>query len=234
MKVHETPSLSTTTVSRSAPMPVALPDLTTDRLTIRPWPDDVIDALGHDPRSAYVERFWLGVLGPSAIWLLRRLAAGLDASPAGFELPLGETAQAIGIGGTGRSSSFMRTLSRVCQFDLARVELPDAVAVRRKLPPLARRHLTRLPESLQEEHRAWQEAELRVPEIEKQRVRAKRLAMSLIALGEDIDGAERQLIRWRYHPAICREAALWGWREHARAHEAASDVDVDPDPPRAA
>ncbi len=25
-------------------------------LPVRPWPDPVIDALGHDPRSAYVER----------------------------------------------------------------------------------------------------------------------------------------------------------------------------------
>ncbi len=36
-------------------------------LPIRPWPDGVIDALGHDPRSAYVEQFWLGVLGPPRI-----------------------------------------------------------------------------------------------------------------------------------------------------------------------
>src|SRR4029079_11787921 len=79
------------------PMPIAIPDLSTDSLTIRPWPDDVIDALGHDPRSAYVERFWLGVLGPSAIWLLRRLASGLDAEPAGFALPLADTAQSIGL-----------------------------------------------------------------------------------------------------------------------------------------
>jgi hypothetical protein len=28
-------------------------------LPVRPWPDDVIDALGHDPRSTYVELFWL-------------------------------------------------------------------------------------------------------------------------------------------------------------------------------
>lgn len=33
-------------------------------LTIRPWPDDVIDSLGHDPRSHYVETYWLGILGP--------------------------------------------------------------------------------------------------------------------------------------------------------------------------
>jgi hypothetical protein len=36
-------------------------------LPVRPWPDSVIDALGHDPRSAYVERFWLGILGPPNI-----------------------------------------------------------------------------------------------------------------------------------------------------------------------
>src|SRR5258706_9957775 len=100
MKVHETSLLLELPLRpRSAPMPVAMPDLTADVLTIRPWPDDVIDALGHDPRSIYVERFWLGVLGPSTIWLLRRIAMGFESSPAGFELPLGETAQAIGIGG---------------------------------------------------------------------------------------------------------------------------------------
>jgi hypothetical protein len=213
-------------------MTVAIPDLSTDVLTIRPWPDDVIDSLGHDPRSAYVETFWLGVLGPSAIWLLRRLASGLETSPAGFELPLSLTAQSIGLGGAGRSSSFARTLGRICQFELARIELPDAVAVRRKLPPLARRHLARLPEALQEEHRAWQEVDLRTPELERQRRRARKLAMSLIALGEDLEATERQLIRWRYHPSICREAALWGWREHARAAAAANET--EPDPPLAA
>lgn len=214
-------------------MPVALPDLSTETLAVRPWPDDVIDALGHDPRSAYVERFWLGVIGPSAVWLLRRLAAGLEAEPAGFALPLGDTARAIGIGGQGQSSSFARTLGRICTFDLARIELPDAIAVRRKLPPLARRHLARLPESLQEEHRVWQEADLRTPELDRQRRRARKLALSLIALGEDLEATERQLLRWRNHPAVSRESALWAWREHAAAHAAASEAD-DPEPPRAA
>ena len=54
-----------------------------ESLSIRPWPDPVIDLLGHDPRSAYVERFWLGVLGPSTTWLMRRLASGLETAPAG-------------------------------------------------------------------------------------------------------------------------------------------------------
>ena len=87
-----------------------------DSLTIRAWPDPVIDQVGHDPRSAYVERFWLGVLGPSTTWLLRRMAAGLEAEPAGFELPLSETARALGLGGDGRHSPFVRALTRCCQF----------------------------------------------------------------------------------------------------------------------
>ena len=41
-------------------------------LPIRPWPDPLIEALGFDPRSAYVEQYWLGILGPSTTWLLRR------------------------------------------------------------------------------------------------------------------------------------------------------------------
>ena len=47
-------------------------------VTVRPWIDPVVDDDGHDPRSRYVEQFWLGVLGPTATWLIRRFAAGLD------------------------------------------------------------------------------------------------------------------------------------------------------------
>jgi len=46
-------------------MPATLEAIVTgSALTIRAWEDPVVDALGHDPRSEYVERFWLPVLGP--------------------------------------------------------------------------------------------------------------------------------------------------------------------------
>ena len=32
-------------------------------LHVRAWPDEVLDQLGFDPRSAYVEDYWLGILG---------------------------------------------------------------------------------------------------------------------------------------------------------------------------
>ena len=35
---------------------------------IRPWSDDVVDKLGFDPRSSYVEDFWLPTLSPSSMY----------------------------------------------------------------------------------------------------------------------------------------------------------------------
>jgi hypothetical protein len=187
----------------------------TDSLLIRPWSDPVVDRLGHDPRSPYVETYWLGVLGPSTTWLLRRLAAGLEASPSGFQLPLADTARALGLGDRGgRHSPFMRSLARCCQFGLAQPHDSGTLAVRRKLPPLNRRQLARLPEHLQQAHHEWQEQQLRVPDDELLRRRARRLALSLIELGEDVEATERQLQRWRFHPVLCREATAWAWDRH--------------------
>ncbi|MDP9070516.1 MAG: hypothetical protein M3N68_04390 [Actinomycetota bacterium] len=205
-------------------MSVPPPAPTTDTLTIRPWPDEVIDALGHDPRSRYVEIFWLGILGPSTTWLLRRLVAGLEASPAGFDLPLADTARCLGLGDKGgRHSPFMRSLARLVQFDLAQAQGDPVLAVRRKVPPLNRRQVLRLPASLQAEHQALQEANLRTPAVEQQRRRSRQLALSLLELGEDLEAAERQLLRWRFHPALAREASAWAWSRHRRALDAAAE-----------
>jgi hypothetical protein len=191
-----------------------------DSLTVRPWQDEVIDALGFDPRSPYVERFWLGVLGPSTTWLLRRMAAGFDSAPEGFELSLGETARALGLGDRGgRNSPFLRTVNRMIQFELARVLDAGAgeLAVRRRLPPLSRRQTARLSPALQAAHDRWQAEQLQEPPAEAQRRRGRQLALSLLELGEDMEEAERQLLRWRYHPALAREAVSWAVAAHRSA-----------------
>lgn len=41
-------------MSTASLLPADIPSVSI--LPVRPWPDGVIDALGHDPRSAYVER----------------------------------------------------------------------------------------------------------------------------------------------------------------------------------
>jgi hypothetical protein len=208
----------------TAPTTLSVP---TDTLSVRPWPDPVIDELGVDPRSTYVETFWLGILGPSTTWLLRRLVARLEASPAGYDMPLMATATCLGIGHkSGRHSPFVRSLSRLVHFDMAQLRGGTELAVRRKVAPLNRRQVLRLSDDLQREHQAWQEAQLRTPALEQQRRRSRQLALSLVELGEDLEETERQLHRWKYHPAMAHEAANWAWRRHREALDAAGAVPV--------
>lgn len=190
----------------------------TDTLTVRPWPDPVIDALGHDPRSVYVETFWLGVLGPSTTLLLRHLATQFDAHPEGFTLDLEAAATRLGVGYKGgQHSAFVRTIARCISFDLAQLTGAATLEVRRHIPPVSRRHLIRMPESVQEAHDRWQDAQRRIPPVEQMRRRARRLALSALQLGLDRDEVERQLMQWRFHPALCFEAAAWAWEQHELA-----------------
>ncbi len=145
-----------------APLHSAEPWSDASSLRVEPWIDPVIDTLGHDPRSLYVERFWLPIIGPTATWLLRHLAFGLDANPTGFDLDAGEAAKALGIGGrSGRHSPLQRSISRCVNFDLARRHGVTTVLVRRRVPPLPRRLLARLPAPVQQRHRQWSDEQLR-------------------------------------------------------------------------
>ena len=201
--------------------------LSADTLTIRPWPDPVIDTVGLDPRSSYVETYWLGILGPSTTWLLRRLVAGLEISPAGYELPMSETAACIGLGHKGgRHSPFVRALGRLVQFDLGQAQGPGTLAVRRKVPPLNRRQVAHLPEALQESHLSWQEAQLRLPYLEQQRRRSRQLALTMFELGEDVEATERQLQRWKFHPSLAYESSRWAWKRHQDALAAAQATEI--------
>ncbi|MDY7104207.1 MAG: hypothetical protein S0880_23730 [Actinomycetota bacterium] len=151
-------------------------------LHVHHWPDPVIDQLGHDPRSWYAERFWLPVLGPTAMWLLRRFVDGLDTAPDGFCVDPDVWARSLGVkGGTGRHAPFSRTVLRLCQFGAA-TRHAQGLAVRRRLAPLAAHQLTRLPEELRVEHEHWRAAhEDHVATTDP--ARAGRLAEELVGLG---------------------------------------------------
>ena len=193
-----------------------------ETIRVRPWADPVIDTLGHDPRSLYVETYWLPTLGPSTLLLLRRLAACFDAHPDGSELPVAETSRALGLGAReGRTSPLWRSFHRLVQFDLAREEGEDTLAVRRSVPPVNRRHVRRLPESLQHAHDEWVSRRLDEPAVEVARRNARRVAYTLIELGEDLDHVERTLFAAGFHPALCRECAGWAWQRHRQARAAA-------------
>ena len=127
-----------------------------DPLRIVPLIDPVIETVGHQPRSIYAETYWLPVIGPSALWALRRLSTWAEANSEGVEISLADLAHELGLGGgTGRNAPVVRTLARLVVFQMAQIdECRDALAVLRLVPPLARRHLCRLPDHLVVRHQA--------------------------------------------------------------------------------
>jgi len=204
-------------------------------LTLVPWTDPIIDTLGHDPRSEYVERFWLPTLGPTSVLLLRRLASAFDRSPTDcpIEMEIGDLSQALGLGmRDGTSSPLVRSFDRLTQFELACKTASNSFAVRRNLPPINRRHVHRLPDSLQREHSEWVEGQLADSPLEHARQRARRLAFTLFEAGDDLDHVERALLTIGFHPTVCRESAEWAHERHCQAfaalnHEPAPTMNLD-------
>ena len=115
-------------------------------IVVLPWADPVVEQLGHDPRSPYVEQFYLALLGPTLTFLLRRIADAFDAWPDGFEADLEELAGGLGLASTpgGRHGPFGRALGRAVKLGLAQPH-PFGLSVRRKLPPLSYRQVAKLP-----------------------------------------------------------------------------------------
>ncbi|HXH58050.1 hypothetical protein [Iamia sp.] len=203
------------------------PDLSAPTLTVDAWSDPVIDTLGYAPRSTYVERFWLSILGPSTTWLVRHIDTRLEADPDGFTLDLEATASALGLGtGRGRHSPLVRALHRCCQFGVARAGADHTLSVRRHLPPLTRHQIDRLPPGVRSEHGRWREVERDAATLDAQQRRARRVALALAELGEDVATTEQRLHRWKIHPVVARDAAVWAHRLLA-----ARDPDVSFPPP---
>lgn len=185
------------------PPPAPSPAAPVGSITVRPWIDPVVDDDGFDPRSRYVEVFWLGVLGPTATWLLRRLVAGLERSPDGYELDLHTTAQAMGLSYTsGRTSPFSKALQRCVMFGLAH-PIDGGLAVRRRVPPISFRHLRRMPESVQAAHADWLGTSIGVDEL----TRAHRLATTMLDLGDDSTAIEHHLVALGVSDAVAAEVA---------------------------
>jgi hypothetical protein len=157
---------------------------------VAPWRDPVVDRRGHDPRSAYVEQFWLGVLGPTATWLLRRLVAGFDHCPDGYDLDVGATARSLGLSVTkGTASPFNKAVQRCTMFGLVQ-RLSGSWLVRRRVPLVSQRHLGRLPDDLQSAHAQWTTTTVHLDSLS----RAHALATAMLAAGDDRGLLEPQLI----------------------------------------
>lgn len=172
-------------------------------LVVRPWVDPVVDDDGYDPRSRYVEQFWLGVLGPTATWMIRRLVAGLERAPDGYDLDLDAMARSMGLGySTVRSSPFSKALQRCVMFGMAH-PIDGGLAVRRRVPTISIRHLRRMPDELQAAHEEWLHTTVRLDEL----TRAHRLAATMLDLGDDPSTIEHHLVALGVRDPVAAEAA---------------------------
>ena len=188
--------------------------LTDATVRVVPWHDPLVEELGHDPRSSYVERYWLGVLGPTATWLVRRLAERLEVEPDGFDLDLAALAAELGVGHRqGRNAPFLRTLDRCARFGILEVR-SRSLRIRRRLPPLTNHQLERLPLHLRRAHEVEAGREERT--VEELRERARGFALSLIDQGWDPARTEAELHARSLHPALAHDAVTWAAAHHQR------------------
>ena len=184
-------------------VPLELP-LLEPSLVVIPWHDEVVDRIGHDPRSSYVETFWLNVLGPTTTWLIRRMVTGLDRYPGGYELDLEQTASALGLTFTpGASNPFARSMNRLVLFGAGQ-PVSGGIAIRRRLPPVSARQLQRMPEYLRSAHPAWLHPNR--PDG-RELERAEILADAMLRAGDPPDTIERQLLGLGIAPDAAVQAA---------------------------
>ena len=186
-------------------------------LVIRPWHDAVVDGVGYDLRSRYVERFWLSLLGPTSTCFLRYLADQFETTTDEFELDLISCSAAIGLGrGVGRTSAMSKTIGRCCSFKVARMVNRRTLEVRQRLAPLSTRQVKQLPDPLRDEHARWLHDHTDPATQAALTVQARRLALSLLRWGVNVEGTEQQLQRWRFPSAIAQAATTWATEHWAK------------------
>lgn len=189
------------TVDAPPPAPALAP------LLVVRWADPVVDRLGIDPRSAYVERFWLSLLGPTSVFVMRRFAHEFDSHPDGFSLDTEDCARSIGIGIRGGSKGpFHRSLDRCARFGLLRFDDHGVLAVRTRLPALSRNQVARLPWALRPLHEEWQREQADRVADHAAATHAARLARSLLDVGATPADVLEQLGRWRFDDDTARTA----------------------------
>lgn len=196
--------------------PLVVPFDQHSELRIEAWPDHVTAEFGHDARSAYVERFWLSIIGPSALWLLRTFAYGFDHAPDGYQLDVHNVARALGLGDRiGRHSPVQRAVDRLCHFELAHVRGGVTLMVRRDVPWLDDRKICRLPSPLRVEHAQWEEADLAQSAILVARRRAAGIALECARTGGTADDITARLGAWRYPSAGIKELTQWALEQNS-------------------
>jgi hypothetical protein len=127
-----------------------------DSLRVTAWADPLVEAVGHPLRSTYVELFWLPVIGPSALLLLRRLDMYLQVLGEDISVDPDNLGRQLGLGPSGsRHAPLPRAMGRCVRFGLAKRLGRDHLAVRRLAGPLPQQRIDALPPSLRGIYGSW-------------------------------------------------------------------------------
>lgn len=127
------------------------PPLVAEVVVIEALRDPVIEHAGLHVSSLYAETFWLPVIGPTALWLLRAAARHTTDGP--WTVETDGLGKALGLGGSfSKHSPLHRAFDRLKRFGCADGGWSTTWRLATHLPPLPRRHLDRLPEDLQRQH----------------------------------------------------------------------------------
>ncbi|MFZ9599782.1 MAG: hypothetical protein ACO3AH_02750, partial [Ilumatobacteraceae bacterium] len=110
-------------------------DFTNSEIFVSEWLDPVLAVSGFDACSDYVETYWLGVIGPSATWVLRYMSRELEVFPNGYCIDLNDTAAALGLAFRHGSGSLERAIERCATFGLI-AQTPQCLVVRKKVPTI--------------------------------------------------------------------------------------------------
>lgn len=189
-----TPATSTLDTSRHAP----------EVMHFLKWSDGTES---FDVRSQYAEQFWLPTLGPTALLVLRHAARRFQTEPNGFDADIATTSAELGLGNrSGNASPLRKALARLAQFQLAAFDGDSTLAVRDRVPPVADRHVRRLPVTAQRRLAIWK------LKNSDQRFEPVARAAMRYALRDDSEAAiERALFDEGHHPAMCFAAAQWAY-----------------------
>ena len=145
--------MTTSNIAQRQKAAVATLDFNADCWTFGASPDIPIE--GHDARSRYVEEFWLPVLGPTCIVILRHLA-DLLRGHSSFGISLKELPHHFGLGsGCGPNSVFGRSITRLVAFEMAELQGPSSVLVNTVVSWLSDAQVAHLHPWLQIRHRYW-------------------------------------------------------------------------------